>query len=291
MVLVVTGSRGMLGTDMAQMLAANHEVVGWDLHNCNILEPDQIDRMLHRARPDVLVHTAAYTNVDLAEREPEAAARLNVTGTRNLARAAARSGTRLVYISTDYVFDGTQRSPYREDAVPCPEGVYGTTKLRGEQAVQQEMPAGSWAIVRIAWLYGKHGKNFVSTMLRLARTHDALQVVHDQTGSPTYTKDVVRGIEALIIKQASGIFHLTNSGHCSWYEFTQRIFELAGITHVTVLPIRAAEFGRPAPRPAYSVLDTTKFTALTGQPPRHWEAGLRDYLQEIEAMRDAYISR
>ncbi len=282
MTIVVTGSRGMLGTDIMQMLSSGHDVIGWDLHNCNILEADQVDRMVSAARPDVIIHAAAYTNVDLAESEPEAAARLNVAGTENIARAARKHRCRIMHISTDYVFDGTQATPYREDDPTCPAGIYGKTKLQGELAVQQIMEPGDWSIVRIAWLYGKHGKNFVSTMLRLARTQDTLRVVYDQIGSPTYTKDVVRGLSALLENNAAGIFHLTNSGQCNWYEFTQTILSSVGISGVTVQPITAAEFGLPAPRPAYSVLDTTKFTTLTGQHPRHWEQGLQEYLEEID---------
>jgi dTDP-4-dehydrorhamnose reductase len=287
MVIVVTGSRGMLGTDLAQMLSANHELVGWDLHNCNILEGDQVERMMAAARPQVVIHAAAYTNVDLAEIEPEAAARLNVTGTEHVARAARQVGAQMIYISTDYVFDGTSARPYREDDGPAPTGVYGRTKWQGEQAVQRIMPPGAWSCVRIAWLYGKHGKNFVSTILRLARTQPTLRIVCDQTGAPTYTKDVVRGLDALIAAGAAGagLVHLTNSGQCTWCEFTQEIVAAAGITGVTVEPITTAELGRPAPRPAYSVLDTAKFTALTGQQPRPWPQGLHAYLEELSRKR------
>jgi dTDP-4-dehydrorhamnose reductase len=281
MKIVVTGSQGMLGTDMVQMLSRQHDVIGWDVHNCNILDAEQVERMTALYRPDVIIHTAAYTNVDLAESEPEAAMQLNVEGTRNLARAARPYGSRLLYISTDYVFDGTANEPYQEDQPPCPAGVYGKTKLQGEHIVQELLEPQAWSIVRIAWLYGKHGENFVSTMLNLAKEHDTLRVVHDQTGSPTYTKDVVRGIEALLAHQAAGIFHLTNSGTCSWYDLTQTIMDFAGISGITIQPITAAEFGRPAPRPAYSVLDTAKFTNATGQRPRHWKKGLREYLEEI----------
>lgn len=281
MKIVVTGSHGMLGTDMVQMLSHQHDAIGWDLHNCNILDADQVGSMMARFRPDIIIHTAAYTNVDLAESEPEVAMRLNVEGTQLLAHAARTYGSRLMYISTDYVFDGTANEPYCEDHPPCPAGVYGKTKLQGEHAVQELLEPHAWCIVRIAWLYGKHGKNFVSTMLNLADDHDTLRVVHDQVGSPTYTKDVVRGIEALLTHQAAGIFHLANSGACSWYDFTQTIMNFAGISDVVIQPISAAEFGRPAPRPAYSVLDTVKFTNITGQCPRHWKEGLREYFEEI----------
>jgi dTDP-4-dehydrorhamnose reductase len=271
----------MLGTDMVKMLSDQHDVVGWDLHNCNILDADQVERMAALSRPEVIIHTAAYTNVDLAESEPESAMQLNVEGTRNLARAARAHGSRLLYVSTDYVFDGTAKEPYREDHPPCPSGVYGKTKLQGERIVQELLEPHAWSIVRIAWLYGKHGKNFVSTMLNLAKDRDTLRVVHDQTGSPTYAKDVVRGIEALLAHKAAGIFHLANSGACSWYDFTQIIMDFAGVGDITIQPITAAEFGRPAPRPAYSVLDTAKFTHVTGQRPRHWKEGLREYFEEI----------
>lgn len=278
--ILVTGSRGMLGTDLMQMLGVGHEMLGCDLHNCNILEAAQIEAMTASFRPEVVIHTAAYTNVDQAETDREAALALNETGTRHVALAAHRHGARLIHISTDYVFNGTKTSPYTENDPPQPTGWYGETKFRAEQQVQHIFGERGFLIVRIAWLYGKNGKNFVSTMLRLAQQQNPLRVVNDQTGSPTSTKTVVRAIQALLDCDLAGIVHVVNSGFCTWYEFTQTILELAGITGVDVVPISTEELGRPAPRPKFSVLATSKFTAATGQTLPPWKDGLREYIEE-----------
>lgn len=284
--IMVTGSGGMLGQDLMDMLSPTHDVLGCDLHNCNILVNAQVEHTVSSYRPDVIIHAAAYTNVDQAESEQDAARKLNETGTRNIAAAAKTYQSKLIYLSTDYVFDGAKTHPYIENDPTCPVGVYGKTKLLGEQQVQQ-IGSPAWLIVRTAWLYGARGKSFAGTILQRARQEEMLYVVDDQIGSPTYTKDLVRGIVALFERNASGIVHLTNSGSCSWYEFAKTIVEIAGFSSVTVQPISTEELQRPAPRPAFSVLDTSKFTVLTGQTPRHWKQGLEEYLQELTSMRDA----
>ena len=283
MKVLVTGSRGMLGTDLMQMLPARYDVLGCDLHNCNVLDSDQFEQIISSYAPDVIIHAAAYTNVDQAETDQEAASLLNEIGTKYVATAARQAQARLIYISTDYIFDGTKTTPYTEKDRPNPLGVYGKTKLRGEQQVQQIFHdlTDRYAIVRIAWLYGKHGKNFVSTILQQARQKPVLRVVNDQTGSPTYTRDVVKGLMALLDHAVSGIVHLTNSGTCTWYEFARAILELAQMPHITVQPISTAELQRPAPRPRFSVLDMSRFIALTGQQMPHWKQGLQEYFEEI----------
>lgn len=278
--IIVTGSRGMLGTDVMRMLAGAYEVWGCDLHNCNILAANQFDELVASYHPDVVIHAAAYTNVDQAETDQAAALQLNATGTQYVAMAARQHQAKLVYLSTDYVFDGTKTTPYTEADAPNPLGVYGASKLRGEQQVQRICHEHEYLIVRIAWLYGQHGKNFVQTILQLARQHSVLRIVNDQTGAPTYTKDVVRGIQALLARNVAGIVHLTNDGTCTWHEFAQTILAMAGITDVAVQPISTAELQRPAPRPAYSVLDLARFAAMTGQRPRHWKQGLQEYFEE-----------
>lgn len=283
MKILVTGSRGMLGTDLMTLLAAQHEMFGCDLHNCNILDFGQVEQVLADIHPDVVIHTAAYTNVDQAETDRETALTLNETGTRHVALAAQQQGARFIQISTDYVFDGAKQAPYTEDDPTQPSGWYGITKFRAEQQVRQIFGEQGYVIVRIAWLYGKHGKNFVSTILRLAQQQNPLRIVNDQTGSPTYTKTVVRGILALLHHDVSGIVHLVNSGVCTWYEFTKVILSLAGIQGVDIVPITTEELGRPAPRPKFSVLDTSKFTTITGQRLPHWQEGLQEYLKEITA--------
>ncbi len=277
MKIIITGSRGMLGTDLVQMLSVKHEILGCDLHNCNILDYEQFEQLVSSYHPDLIIHTAAYTNVDQAETDIEAALQLNKTGTKYVATAAKHHHARLIYISTDYIFDGTKTSPYTEEDSPCPLGVYGKSKLRGEQQVQRIFGDHGYLIVRSAWLYGKHGKNFVSAILQRARQQNILRVVNDQTGSPTYTKDLGRGIMTLLDRDISGIIHLTNDGYCTWYEFAKTILKLARMSHVTVQPISTEELDRPAPRPRFSVLDTSKFVSLTGQKVRHWKQGLQEY--------------
>lgn len=281
MKVIVTGSRGMLGTDLVQILRGKYDVLECDLHNCNILDYDQVEGLVSSYLPDVIIHTAAYTNVDQAETDKEAALLLNETGTKYVAAAAKLYHARLIHLSTDYVFDGTKTSPYTEEDIPHPSGVYGTTKLRGEQQVQQIFGDQGYLILRTAWLYGKHGKNFVSTILQRAQQQDILNVVNDQTGSPTYTKDLARGIMRLLDQNISGIIHLTNDGYCTWYEFAETILAFARISHVTVQPISTAELKRPAPRPSFSVLDNSKFAALTGQKIPHWKQGLQEYLEDL----------
>lgn len=287
MKILITGSKGTFGTDFLAILSSHHEVFGCDLHNCDILDENQVEGVISSFHPNVIVHAAAYTNVDQAETDRETALQVNETGTRHIANAAKRHHARLVHISTDYVFDGTKTTPYTEEDPPCPLGVYGETKFRAEQQVQHILESQDFLILRTAWLYGKHGKNFVSTILRLAQQHKTLRIVKDQTGSPTYTRDLARAIFPLLEKKAFGIVHLTNSGQCTWYEFTKTILDFAGITGVAVQPITAKELGRPAPRPNFSVLDTSKFITLTGQTIRHWKDGLREYLEEVGVKRDA----
>jgi dTDP-4-dehydrorhamnose reductase len=278
MKIFVTGSRGMLGTDVMEILAADHDVLGCDLPNCDLLDSEQVEQVVAAYQPDAIIHTAAYTNVDQAETEQAAAQALNEIGARNIAVAARRQQARLLYISTDYVFDGAKTSPYTEDDPPCPLGVYGLTKLQGERQVQAILGARDALIVRTAWLYGHHGKNFVSAILHRAQQQPELQVVNDQIGSPTFTRDLACGLQILLEREGHGIFHVTNDGQCSWYDFARAILEARGLTHVRVQPISTADLQRPAPRPAFSVLDTSKFVAFTGQKLQHWKQGLRSYL-------------
>lgn len=278
---LVTGSRGMLGTDVISLLQQAHEVLGCDLHNCDILDERQLEETVSAFRPDVIIHTAAYTNVDKAESDEEAAALLNERGAEFLAKAAKKYQAKFVYISTDYVFDGRNSVPYREHDEANPLGVYGNTKLRGEQQVQRILGSGQWLILRTAWLYGKHGKNFVSAILQRAREAGELQVVNDQQGAPTYTRDLALGILALLEAEAAGIFHFSNGGQCSWYDFAESILRHADLLHVPVQPISSTDLKRPAPRPGYSVMDTSKFAAVTGQSPRHWKKALEAYFEEV----------
>jgi dTDP-4-dehydrorhamnose reductase len=283
MKIVVTGVNGMLGTDLSARLRLDADVFGIDVHNCNILRYETLQDVVLAYHPDVIIHAAAYTNVDEAERDQDAARQVNVTGTQHVAAVARACGAKMVYISTDYVFDGTKGSAYTEEDRPAPLGIYGQTKWLGEQQVQQLLTHNdrqNFLIVRTAWLYGRHGKNFVSAILQLAEQQPRLRVVNDQTSSPTYTKDLAEGIWALLTHGASGNVHVTNSGQCTWYDFARAILAHQRLTHIEIEAITSEQLQRLAPRPKYTVLDTSKFTTVTGQALRPWQEGLRAYFEE-----------
>lgn len=272
--ILVTGAAGMLGSDLIPYLRMRgHEVVGVDLE-VDIRDPDPIDARIAEVAPRAIIHAAAWTDVDGAEANEAAASAVNADGARNVARAAARAGAALVYVSTDYVFDGTSDRDYTEDDPTAPLGAYGRTKRAGEVASLEEYPGGV-RIARTAWLYGAHGRNFVDTMLRLGRERDAVQVVADQLGSPTWTKDLAPALEALI-DLAPGVYHTTGGGSVTWAGFAEAIFAEAGIP-CCVEHVTTAEFGRPAPRPARSVLAVTRPDAPR---LRNWREALQDYLKE-----------
>jgi len=272
----------MLGIDLIQELGRTYEVSGANAQECDVTDYYQVSEVISNQKPDVIIHTAAYTDVDGAEVHQERAFKVNAEGARNVALVAREVGAKLYHISTDYVFGGAKKMPYVEDDPPNPLGVYAKSKLQGEEEVQKHLQ--NYLIIRTAWLYGKHGDNFVKSILRLAQTTDTLRVVNDQIGSPTYTKDLCWGIEKLLAlevsaqKDITGILHLTNSGSCSWYEFTLAILKYANLPNVQVLPISTTQLRRPAPRPYYSVLSNAKFKMITGYEMRPWEAGLKEYL-------------
>ena len=283
MKIIITGANGMLGTDLSALLRSHYDVLGIDIHNCNILHYEQLQEVILAYQPDVIIHTAAYTDVDGAETNQEIVRQLNVTGTQHVAKLARICRAKMVYISTDYVFDGKKDSPYTEDDQVNPLGVYGATKFMGEQEVHHLLTHNSqqnYLIVRTAWLYGRHGKNFVSAILQHAEQQQLLRVVNDQTGSPTYTRDLARGILALLKHETFGIVHVTNSGQCTWFDFAKAILAYQGLSDLVIEAITTEELQRPAPRPKFSVLDTSKFTMLTGQELRHWQEGLHAYLEE-----------
>jgi len=279
MKIVVTGAKGQLGTDLVHLLAdRGYEIYGYGREELDITNLDQVKQVIAEVRPDVVIHAAAYTKVDLAESEPDQAFLINAYGTRNVAVASEAVGAKLVYISTDYVFDGTANVPYNEFAPTNPLSIYGKSKLVGEQFVRDLH--SKFFIVRTSWVYGKHGKNFVKTMLKLAQERDELMVVHDQVGCPTYTVDLANCILELIQTEKYGIYHVSNSGHCSWYEFAKAIFEEAGI-EVKVNPCTTKDFPRPAPRPAYSVFEHMSLQ-LNGFPNmRLWRQALKAFLSSI----------
>lgn len=276
MKVLVTGAKGQLGTDLVLFM----EELGWDVHSfgretLDVTDADLVSRTFDRIRPDVVFHTAAYTQVDQAEVEEDRAFLVNAQGTKHVAQAAEAVNAKLCYISTDYVFDGRAAAPYREEDEPNPISVYGQSKLAGERYAQEI--SSRYFIVRTAWVYGCHGRSFVSTMLQLAKTHQEVRVVDDQIGSPTFTEDLVRFLIQLVQTDQYGIYHATNSGSCSWYEFAKAIFEEAGI-QIQVTPIRTEELPRKAQRPQYSVLDHGAIRRNGFEDLRHWRDALQDYM-------------
>jgi dTDP-4-dehydrorhamnose reductase len=272
--VLVTGAAGMLGRDLVPLLQADgHVVTAVDL-DVDITDPQAVDRCLRDTRPEAVFHLAAWTDVDAAEEREDEALAVNGQGARNVARAAARAGAPLVYVSTDYVFDGAAPRDYTEDDPPGPLGAYGRTKLAGELAVIDEHPKGA-RIARTAWLYGRHGRNFVDTMRRLSAERDEVAVVDDQEGSPTWTQDLAPALIALL-DLPPGTYHTSGGGSGTWADLAEAIFDETGAS-CRVRRITTAEIGRPAPRPARSVLAVTK----PGAPRlRHWREALADYLRE-----------
>ena len=275
MKVLVAGASGMLGTDVVRASEwVNHEVVGLDLPDLDITDPDAVLQRVVDESPDAIVNCAAYTAVDAAEDDMPTAMAVNADGARNLALAARRVGAKIVYPSTDYVFDGTKGEPYVETDEPLPLNVYAQTKVAGEQ--ETAACCEQHFIVRSSWLFGTGGPNFVETMLQLAEDQEFLVVVRDQVGCPTYTAHLADAIVRLIDTGAYGLHHIAGDGECSWYEFAVEIFRQAGVD-CRVMSCSTDEYPRPAARPAYSVLGTVRQEAI--YLPM-WHDGLSSYLTE-----------
>ena len=275
--VLVTGAKGQLGVELLDVLGRDHDVVGLDLPELDITTPEAT-RVIAEARPAWVVHAAAWTDVDGCERDPERAVLVNGEGTLRVAEACRAVGAGLVYLSTDYVFDGRKGAPYLETDPVSPLSAYARSKVAGEEAVRAVAPR--WAIVRTAWLFGVSGKNFVKTIVEKAGAGGPLRVVDDQVGSPTYARDLAEAIAQLVSRGLTGTYHLTNAGSCSWYAFTRAIVEEAGMAHVAVTPMTTAELGRPAPRPAISVLANHAWVAAGLCPLRPWREALSAMLTE-----------
>jgi dTDP-4-dehydrorhamnose reductase len=270
--LLVTGAAGMLGTDVVAA-AAGHDVVALARADLDVTDADAVAAAVDGARPDAVVHCAAWTDVDGAEADEAGATAVNATGAGNVAAAAARAGAHVVHVSTDYVFDGTADEPYTEAAVTNPLSAYGRSKLAGERAVAEAAPDGH-AIVRSSWLFGVHGRNFVDTMLRLGRERDAVTVVTDQVGCPTYTGHLAPALVAIAQQRLQGVLHVAGGGACSWWDLARAAFARTDV-RCAVERGTTAELGRPAPRPAFSVLRSTRADAPVLPD---WEDGLAAHL-------------
>lgn len=268
--ILVFGSAGQLGSELSKVLA-DHELVSITRNDVDITHLYQLARLVEHLRPEAIVNAAAYTDVDGCESNPEKAFLVNAIGARNVAIAARKAGSRLVHISTDYVFDGSKEKPYVEYDPPHPLSIYGWSKLVGEEMAKAQNPSSF--ILRVAWLYGPVGRNFVKTMISLSQEKEEIHVVADQRGTPTFVGDVARQIKLLLGTESYGLYHCTSQGGCTWYEFAREIFRLLDIA-VRVVPVKSAEFPRPAKRPANSVLDNflLGIQGLDIMPP--WEESL-----------------
>lgn len=269
---LITGAGGMLGHDLQRALAGR-DVIALDRHALDITDEQAVRAAVDGV--DVVINAAAYTKVDDAETHEAEARAINALGPANLAAATAATGARFVQFSTDYVFDGTATTPYAEDAPRHPVSAYGHTKAEGEELTLAANPDSF--IVRTAWLYGQDGPNFARTMLRLAEERPAVSVVDDQLGQPTWTHDLAQQTVAMLDAGApAGIYHGTNAGETTWYGFARAIFELGGHDPDRVQPTTSADFARPAPRPAYSVLGHARWAEAGLAPMRSWQAALRE---------------
>ncbi len=275
MKVLITGSHGLVGSNIAPFLRNYFDVTAIDFEEWNITDPDAGDRVLLEEKPNWVINLAAMTNVDGCEDRQAEAARLNSEAPATVAAACKAHGVRLIHFSTDYVFDGTKDSPYREDDPPNPKSVYGATKLAGERNVLAILPSS--IIFRSQWIYGKGGENFISKVVGFAREKGSASVVNDQRGAPTFAKDLGFPLKRLMEEGKSGIFHVANSGSCTWYEFAKEIFRSLGMD-VPVTPITSENLDRKAPRPAYSVFDCSKLRDETGVVMRAWQEALKDYL-------------
>jgi dTDP-4-dehydrorhamnose reductase len=276
---LIVGGKGLVGTNIAPVLDKKFDLTLCDIDTWDITDKTSGESHLDRYRPDVVINLAAITDVDGCEGKRELAEKVNAHGAGIVAELCMKHGIQSVYFSTDYVFDGTKKIPYKENDRPNPISVYGVTKLMGEQEVLEKNPSS--LIIRAQWLYGKGGENFITKVVKATKQSGSLRVVNDQIGSPTYARDLAEAIAALIEKGKTGIYHIANSGSCTWFEFAREIFTMLKID-AAITPISSAELERKAKRPSYSVFDMWKFQKDTGLKMRPWQEALKEYLAGIE---------
>lgn len=279
--ILVTGVKGQLGFDVVNELEKRgHTAIGVDVDEMDITDAEAVEKEMKADNLDAVIHCAAYTAVDAAEDNRETCMRVNADGTRNIARVCKELGLKMVYISTDYVFDGKGERPWEPDDARSPLNVYGESKYQGELAVEECLD--KYFIVRIAWVFGVNGKNFIKTMLKLAENHKEINVVNDQTGSPTYTYDLAVLLVDMVETEKYGRYHATNEGLCTWYEFAKEIFRQAGLD-VKVNPVSSEEFPAKAERPHNSRMDKSKLTDNGFALLPTWQDALKRYLEAIGA--------
>lgn len=282
MKVLVTGVKGQLGYDVVKELEKRGlEAVGVDIEEMDITDADSVTSVITQAKPDAVIHCAAYTAVDAAEDNEAVCRKVNTDGTQNIANTCKELDIKMIYISTDYVFDGEGTRPWEPEDERKPVSVYGQTKYEGELAVQNTLD--KYFIVRIAWVFGINGKNFVKTMLKLAETRDTLTVVNDQYGSPTYTYDLAKLLVDMIQTEKYGIYHATNEGICTWHEFACAIFKTAGIK-MNVLPVSSAEYAAKAKRPCNSRMSKEKLVEKGFEKLPSWQDALERYIAELQKL-------
>lgn len=288
--ILVTGCRGQLGRDLVRMLERSCQVSGIDIEDIDIQDSRGLEKYVLQAAPEAVIHAAAYTDVDGCESNPELAMAVNCAGAENVARACRTAGAKMLFYSTDYVFDGLSVTPYTEDDIPSPQTIYGKSKWEGERAVSRTIENN--AILRIAWVYGYHGKNFVKTMMKIGRQYlfarekgedpPPLKVVDDQFGNPTWTEDVVRQTQIVLENDLTGVYHASSEGTASWYKFACDIFRHLNMP-VNLTPCTTEEYPRPARRPRYSSLENAALKKLGLNVMPHYEKSLENFLNSYGA--------
>ncbi len=274
MKIIITGAGGMLAQDVLDVFS-DLDVIGFKKEELNICDEDNLKKILLDNKPYAVINCAAFTKVDLCESEKDKAFQINAHGPEILARLCAEVSCKLIQISTDYVFDGTANTPYSEDTLTNPINIYGQSKLAGEENIKNSTE--DYLIIRTSWLFGKGGPNFIHTIIKLAHEKDKLQIVNDQRGCPTFTRDLAKGIRHLLENNATGIFNVTNTGACTWFDLARFVFEKKGIK-IKIEPVDSNKFKRPARRPHFSVLSSKKYRTLVKSPLRHWHEAVEDFL-------------
>ena len=284
MKILLTGGRGLVGRPLARLLAQDHDVHALDIEDLDVTDASAVERTFGEVHPSAVVHLAAWTDVDACEGDPARALAVNAGGTRNVADACRRLGASLLYVSTDYVFDGRKADPYVESDEPDPLSVYGRSKLEGERHVRELAPR--WHVVRCQSIYGAGRKSFVDAILARAASGGALRVVADQRISPSWADDVAAALAAVLVSARPGLYHAANAGSCTWWECARAALDLSGHADLAIEAIRATELARPAPRPANSAFSCAKLETETGHAPRPWRDALAAYLQSVQVERE-----
>jgi dTDP-4-dehydrorhamnose reductase len=285
--VLITGAKGMLGHALIEILKPEYDVIFFSHQELDITDSSRIEKILEREKPSILINSAAYTKVDDCETNIELAHRVNGQAVREMAQVCQSKGIFLIHFSTDYVFDGCKQTSYREEDETNPLNIYGKSKLEGEKEIVRFL--SEFLIIRTSWLYGPNGPNFVDKILQLANEvrsgqRKELQVVDDQTGSPTYTVDLARAVKFLLAKKIQGIFHVTNWGSCSWYDFAKEILRISRYDNVPIKKIKSQDIKRPAKRPAYSILSNDRLENL-GYRMQSWTASLNEYLKSFTTQK------